>query len=410
MQAAAAGAVASVLRSLTTVASSGKTILDSLTRSAESTGSALLKVAGHLADIALKPTGMTTGDVGAAILNAAGIPRISIKPPTTAPGTGAVAGGMSEEQTAAIKAMRDQIQGYEWLRQNRKMAASEELALLLTMEKQALVVQDELVAARELEMIRGRIAAMRPAELAEAKRTAQESIDTFTVPPPAVIPSKPFEPVFDSRFLMSTEEAKRVIEEWTREVEKLTVAQEREMAVMAESRAALESGIHSFFSDVITGTKTIGEAFGQMVKWIVEQVFIATATKAVLSAIGLKEGGTVMAMAGGGTMAVPPPFIPAQHGLILSGTRGRDTVPVAAQRGEMFVSRQDTDDLRRFLRDQDRSGGGSSDAKPSVTNNYSFPVTVQTVVADEKTIRQAWEEQIGPVAMRSIERGSMRTW
>lgn len=76
---------------------------------------------------------------------------------------------------------------------------------------------------------------------------------------------------------------------------------------------------------------------------------------------------------------------------MLSGVRGRDTVPVAMQKGETVISPALTNQLARFLTAASSSRPGSL-SKTEHTNLQRQPlnviVNIQTFAADARSVRR----------------------
>lgn len=153
----------------------------------------------------------------------------------------------------------------------------------------------------------------------------------------------------------------------------------------------LVTGISSFFVSAIKGVDDLGAAFRDMIL----DVLARAATKGLLSLIPgiggfLQEGGTPLR---------------AQGGMLISGIRGRDTVPVLAGRGETIISHHLTDQLSMFLMNQQR-GGNQRPAAPPVNVTLNF----QSNVIDRVQLKQWLDEEAVPLIRRSVATGSARAY
>lgn len=367
-----------------------------------------------------------------------------------APEGGAVSHGLSDEQQKQVDAIQDQIAGMERLRGAIKLSIAEEVQALSKLEEQAIAMKDQVVAARELLLIRRQIASLLGQNTAQfgpaIPKDVQQRLDFEGLPnkEPMSTPDVNLEP-----FVSGMTELERLMKTTAEETEKFGDGSLRDLnqqfhlsgeeslkfarlvqanqaqiaAAYAVSdaagmkaakhfadqakqqqkaqdldRSAAETGRQAV-RDLVHSAVTDMEHFWSAAANIIEQAIQKILEAAILSAIpipGLAAGGTI-AMAHGGTLAIP-----AQHGLMLSGVRGRDTIPIAAQKGEMFVSTSDTDDLRAFrseMRQQmaqltrDGVGGGG--------DTYYIDIPVYANYVDESTMNTHVERVLIPAIQRA---------
>jgi len=164
---------------------------------------------------------------------------------------------------------------------------------------------------------------------------------------------------------------------------------------------AMRTMITGMVDAVISGTGSILAAFGNLVEQMVKTVAEATITNVVVGALGLAGGGTV-AMADGGT------YVAAQHGLLLSGTSGRDTLPVMAQRGEMFVSREDTDFNRTTMHELSGAMRSGAFNQKSGGDLHVHLHNEGGGTMDRAAVRQFITETYEPVRRDLAARGAIR--
>lgn len=156
---------------------------------------------------------------------------------------------------------------------------------------------------------------------------------------------------------------------------------------------AVRAGVRNFVSDisqVIAGTKKIGQAFIDMIISIEQAVLEETATKIILRAIGMQQGGT---------------WLGAQSGLVIAGTRGLDGVPVKVGRGETVLSHSLTDKLDMFLLQAMRGSNSGGQSPRTVSVHFgegSFQV--RSVVADSGQIRDVVRNQFMPEIATAVRR------
>jgi hypothetical protein len=168
----------------------------------------------------------------------------------------------------------------------------------------------------------------------------------------------------------------------------------------------------------IDGTERIGDAFQDLIKnmiaTIAEQAIVSglfSFIPGIGPALGPVASGATFAQSGGvldfsrGSAMNP---WRAQAGLIVSGTVGRDSEHVLAQRGEAFLDRSLTDMLRQDLMER-RSERGRQVLAPQVTNHISMPLSIHTAVSDLNTLNQWLDEDVIPRVNRQLSSGGYRT-
>lgn len=176
----------------------------------------------------------------------------------------------------------------------------------------------------------------------------------------------------------------------------------------------IRAGVQGFFDDVVSGTKSIGQAFGDMISAIIAQLVAAAGANIILGFLGLQGGGRLVGLQGGGRFspaysAAYAAAIPAQRGVLAGGSRGMDTTLVRIGRGEGVFSNVVMDKLDRFLdiasmrpaREPERD-------RPSVVN-VSVPLTVYSHVTDRRSLRALVEEDLVPEILKSLQKRSYRS-
>jgi len=157
---------------------------------------------------------------------------------------------------------------------------------------------------------------------------------------------------------------------------------------------AISSAVGSFVNNVLSGVQSIGSAFAAMIQRIFTEIASALATQAVLSFLS-------------------PVPVKAQSGLIVTGTRGMDTVPILAGRGEAILSHTLTDKLDRFITSVSSAMSPTlmqpATAGPNVVySEGAFTFHINAPLGDPLAIRDAINEQVLPEIYRSQARGAHR--
>jgi hypothetical protein len=107
----------------------------------------------------------------------------------------------------------------------------------------------------------------------------------------------------------------------------------------------LESTFASFTTDAILGIRSMSDAMKSFLE-TAAGIVIEAGIKAILP---FSKGGTVIGLAGGGTIPSNDYPVLARTGLVIGPTSGVDSVPLLAMPGETFVSRDTTNRLDAFL-------------------------------------------------------------
>lgn len=186
-------------------------------------------------------------------------------------------------------------------------------------------------------------------------------------------------------------EAERATREYQEALADATGETVKASDATADYSSTLSSGFSSFISSAIRGVGNIGDAFKGMVVEVL----------ATIAAQGLVKGifGGILPFQDGGSV------LRAQGGMLLSGIRGRDTVPVLAGRGETIISHHLTDRLDRFLMTAQRGQSARpANAPVNVTLNF------QSNVVDRAQLKAWFDEEAVPVIRRSIATGSARAY
>ncbi len=196
---------------------------------------------------------------------------------------------------------------------------------------------------------------------------------------------------------------------------KLQEVRKRGLMQIPGLQAAANVGVRRFFTSVIEGTESAKQAFGELFKYIAEQIAIETATKAVLSILGLQAGGTItganvaFARAGGSLGSFEP--VRAQSGMNMRGIRGVDSVRGLWGQGETILSHQLTDSLARnsrFLDRMERAQASGPQSTQIVNNNYSVQPHLHTPFLDRQTLRQFLRDEVSGMVIDDIRKGVYR--
>lgn len=174
----------------------------------------------------------------------------------------------------------------------------------------------------------------------------------------------------------------------------------------------------TFVHEAITGTKSIVQAFGEMIATITEQLIEKAFVSSIISLIpGVgpvvapivsgpmhpQTGGTFLRAQIGGSIA-------QRSGVNLSGTRGFDTVDAKFGYGETILSHGLTDQLSRVLDMVMRPSGQGSGGRPEIHNHNSFTIQphIHSPFIDRKSFRESMENEMAGIIFDVYERGSYR--
>lgn len=152
--------------------------------------------------------------------------------------------------------------------------------------------------------------------------------------------------------------------------------------ITKDANDAIRSGVRGFFTDAISGTVSLKQAFFNLIESVLQQIVIAAATHTVLHALGIpvQSGGTFLQ--GGGSIAAMFSPVYAQTGLVTRGVRGLDSVPAMVGRGERIVSHVQNDfelsvagRMDRFMDSMSRtfSGGERGSGSPIHLHYHEVP-------------------------------------
>jgi hypothetical protein len=371
----------------------------------------------------------------------------------------------SEEELKAAKAITDQLDATKDLtkkldlrRQLSAITVSDELKQLESMKAQ-------VSSAEELLLIKQKIAALKPVDVEEFRQEILRRAESPVPINPALLQIRPIpgvlgrdaqgiadtelrptiEPSLDITFPEMSEAARNFLDEFENFPALLEVATgstgEVNEAVLGFvgtmnqfQLSALELGqtlavqvrgaFRTMVSGFIDGTESVGEAFTNLVKQMIAAIaeqaimsgFLKLASIAFAAAVPavspvtasgatFAQGGGVLDFRRGGAMN---PYRAAAGGRIISGTVGRDSEHVLAQKNEAFLDTSLTDMLRRDLMER-RSERTRPTRGGDTINHVTIPLTVHTLMADKNTLNQAIDEELLPRIKRSLDSGSYRT-
>lgn len=244
----------------------------------------------------------------------------------------------------------------------------------------------------------------------------------FGIKTPRAVPSEDTEALLKSKSIAV--EAQRAISAFNGEFAKMRVEVEKAGGTWAKFGAQMAHVIHdvvgnemfAFFMNIKNGFKDLGENIRDLILGIMAQIAAEAATRFVMGLIfpGLQGGGTLLAQAGGTVWPVR-----AQSGVVMSGMRGMDTVPLLGGRvlggkGETVLSHDLTDLNARVMRKMDAflnvvgrpQPNSGQDRQPSQPQRFEFHFHGQFM--DKNSLGQFAEEVFVPIMLDKIVRGSYR--
>lgn len=167
---------------------------------------------------------------------------------------------------------------------------------------------------------------------------------------------------------------------------------------------SLRDTLADAITNAILHAKDLDEALSSIGQALLEEIVHAgvSALLHTLIPIPFQSGGT-LAMQGGGTIASFDSLHPirAQSGLVVSGIRGRDTVPALLGRGETVLDHSLTDDLRSFVREARRTSNAPQSAGPT-------SVTFHINAIDASNMDAFVRKQLVPKLREVLQTGSHR--
>lgn len=162
----------------------------------------------------------------------------------------------------------------------------------------------------------------------------------------------------------------------------------------------IEDALTGMVMNFVRGIGSMEDAVDRFAEMILE-LELRAGIQSLLELIGLQSGGTLQ-----------PAH--AQTGFtIASGQRGRDTELILGGRGEMVVSHQDTDRLRRMLDRYERGEAPSDMARPAsdgsgAAQTINLTMNYSGTLVDRRALRTFAENDLVPVLRRVMSAGTYR--